>query len=818
MSQSHRISSRSEEGELTFRIVGRKKRYKINKIVGETREALGRRIAEAINNHPRSLESRSVPVRESDIDYVRIMVSGKNKGPDVNEIDESHTFLSVKLTQLGHTKLSSQRMAKDGEDLTSEPQDSGTDHRRGRRRYGSPSNTNQAARRRRTGEGQGESKFQPPSLSKRARQDTVGLAISDFEKASKLIMQGIKDGRYPPEVLNGMDLIAIKIKDEIAAARSRVTRALGEEGIGDEGPRQHGAEPMEPDEPGNRMIIETGERLSGHGFDVGQVSLSLGHPSSLLAPEQTPFWKELLKFLGSDPRSAGADGHKIELLPAIYKVVTEQFGGFYNFVAEGQTSRAKLAEVIPDLDPKDAVAVYEKYLFHWERSQARTDLPKEDIMQIDPRNLMGPGIINLGLKPLEDYTDSNDVFNAPVMLLRNCKIKDEEEMIGYFQSTTLKGKRLTCKPQNPTFTGLPVQDPSSELQGGGGLMKPLDFIRGYYTEEEKAEHMPGRTFYGIGLRIEDHKLLVELDSGLKRHKLGSVSPISGVISGLTREKLNPTYRGVNIPEVLIKLDGAWTGGHTEFLGIRAANVQVHGTGESTWICVTDHQSFRAQVLDRKGYDIRKHETLWYMDLDTLLTYKVKATIVRQRSVGDLVLLGPNVMHWVRASGKAICIAWNFMLGNAEEMDLYCSNLEAAASDWGNIVPMYWYAQESVLQKMGGGTIEQGCVTLFAKRLVGYYTKEWTALLSKGNVTFANRPGPLVNYPAFCRTDSCSGEIINVHFSGYCAACSLARKNDRKASYLLTKGDILSGLKRVLGGYAPGLVELEELSRKNQGLP
>ena len=87
----------------------------------------------------------------------------------------------------------------------------------------------------------------------------------------------------------------------------------------------------------------------------------------------------------------------------------------------------------------------------------------------------------------------------------------------HFQSAALRDKRLTSKLQDPTFTGYPIQDPSSGLVGGGGLMKLQDFIRNCYKEEEeKAEHTPDRTLYGMGLRIEDHNLLGELDTELKR--------------------------------------------------------------------------------------------------------------------------------------------------------------------------------------------------------------------------------------------------------------------------------------------------------------
>jgi hypothetical protein len=439
-------------------------------------------------------------------------------------------------------------------------------------------------------------------------------------------------------------------------------------------------------------------------------------------------------------------------------------------------------------------------------------------MRINPRNLAGPEVVDLSLEPLKDYANSDEALKAPVVLLRGCRVRSEMEMMEYFRSATLKGKRLTCKPQNPSFTGLPEQNPSVKSDGGESLMKLQDFIRSHYLEEEKMEHTPDKTFYGIGFRIEDHKLLGEMDIAFKYHRLGGASPVSGVMSALAREKLNPDFRGVNIPEVLIKLDGAWTGGHTEYLGVRAANVQVHGAGESTWICVADHQSLKDQILGKRGYDIRKHETLWYMDLDTLLTYDVKATIVRQNKVGDLVLLGPDVMHWVRATGKAICIAWNFILGKTEEMGLYFKNLEAADSDWSNIIPLYWYAQECVIQGLGREVMEPGCVALLAERLVGYYRREWSALLSWEGATFNSKPGPLSSYPAFCRTNGCGTEIINAHFSGYCVTCSRAGKSRRKASYLLTKKDILLGLKKVLGNSAPGLAELGELSRKNQRLP
>ncbi len=61
MSQNFPVSRRSGEGKLTFRIVGRKKKFIIDKVIGEARERLDPRILKAINSDPRSLRDHRVP-------------------------------------------------------------------------------------------------------------------------------------------------------------------------------------------------------------------------------------------------------------------------------------------------------------------------------------------------------------------------------------------------------------------------------------------------------------------------------------------------------------------------------------------------------------------------------------------------------------------------------------------------------------------------------------------------------------------------------------------------------------------------------------
>jgi len=204
-------------------------------------------------------------------------------------------------------------------------------------------------------------------------------------------------------------------------------------------------------------------------------------------------------------------------------------------------------------------------------------------------------------------------------------------------------------------------------------------------------------------------------------------------------------------------------------------------------------------------------------LDASLAYGEKVIVVHQEKAGDLVLLGPDVMHWVRANGKAICIAWNFILGRTKETDTYFKNLKAADSNWQNIIPLYWYAQEYVIRGQGGGAIEPGGRALLAKELVNYYASEWEALLSGADVVWSYKPASPEAFPIFCNKKGCGKEIINVSFSGYCVSCALNTKDHRGASYLLPKEIILKGLGQVLRE-DPELVALTELSRRIRKMP
>ena len=85
--------------------------------------------------------------------------------------------------------------------------------------------------------------------------------------------------------------------------------------------------------------------------------------------------------------------------------------------------------------------------------------------------------------------------------------------------------------------------------------------------------------------------------------------------------------GVNSPQVYLKVKGNWTGGHQENLSLRALNIN-HGPASSLWHCVNkpeEIEKFRALALERYKIDLKKHEGLWFSDIDFCLAHKIPVT-------------------------------------------------------------------------------------------------------------------------------------------------------------------------------------------------
>src|SRR5262249_46483119 len=78
------------------------------------------------------------------------------------------------------------------------------------------------------------------------------------------------------------------------------------------------------------------------------------------------------------------------------------------------------------------------------------------------------------------------------------------------------------------------------------------------------------------------------------------------------------------------------------------------------------QNFRTIVKKKWDLDIYKNEGLWFSDLDFVLANEIEVSYFLQEK-GDIVLIGPGCLHWVRAQGVAVNTAWNFATRTKEQV-------------------------------------------------------------------------------------------------------------------------------------------------------
>ena len=122
--------------------------------------------------------------------------------------------------------------------------------------------------------------------------------------------------------------------------------------------------------------------------------------------------------------------------------------------------------------------------------------------------------------------------------------------------------------------------------------------------------------------------------------------------------------------------------------MRALNINF-GPASSIWHSVTKPEHidcFRKLALETYKIDLKKHEGLWFCDIDFCLAKKIPVVTFNQRE-GDIILLGPSVLHWVRSLGLTTQSAWNF--GSCDLFQLDQMNVRYNFNkqyDYPNIIP------------------------------------------------------------------------------------------------------------------------------------
>lgn len=117
--------------------------------------------------------------------------------------------------------------------------------------------------------------------------------------------------------------------------------------------------------------------------------------------------------------------------------------------------------------------------------------------------------------------------------------------------------------------------------------------------------------------------------------------------------------GMTLPQLYLKINGCWTGGHEENLRFPSANIN-HGPSSCEWWALDSTQSLQLRecIQQEKNFEIYNSETLWWPDEIYCIArgFRIFHTV---QLPGDLVIVGPGTIHWVKSLGVTTNSAWNF---------------------------------------------------------------------------------------------------------------------------------------------------------------
>ena len=192
------------------------------------------------------------------------------------------------------------------------------------------------------------------------------------------------------------------------------------------------------------------------------------------------------------------------------------------------------------------------------------------------------------------------------------------------------------------------QELNEENDSGKNSLEKVD----NEAKNPKFPQLSHKVYFGVNIDIGDWPILCrELETKLPPWlRYLSTSDLQGFFRN--------DILGMTIPQIYLKVPGCWTGGHQENLRLRAININ-HGPGSVEWYCVEPEEAeiMRKKIMKDHGIDVMLKEHHWYLDLEDTLKFGVKVSKLIQEP-GDIVVLAPGTLHWVRSHQVTVNSAWN----------------------------------------------------------------------------------------------------------------------------------------------------------------
>ena len=298
---------------------------------------------------------------------------------------------------------------------------------------------------------------------------------------------------------------------------------------------------------------------------------------------------------------------------------------------------------------------------------------------------------------------------------------------------------------------------------------------GFSVKTSSMQTMPLKKYLKIMERSPEHeskiRFAVNIDFGTWHDEIDSLrKSLPAQILWCSEEDslkyLRQHILGMSLPQLYLKINGCWTGGHEENLRFSAANIN-HGPSDCEWWGLHSSQALQLREIVKvdKEFEIFRSETLWWPDEIYCIANGLTVYHVMQEP-GDLILVGPGTIHWVKSCGVTTNTAWNF------GPKLFNNFVRSFERDWINkaiefksLVPMHVLAMDLLNSEVN--TLDFGLVELLRDQ-IRYKNQEEMEICTNS----ALGPLQLNNSDNVINCENCYAEMFRVYYK--CNKCANKR--------------------------------------------
>ena len=398
------------------------------------------------------------------------------------------------------------------------------------------------------------------------------------------------------------------------------------------------------------------------------------------------------------------DNHKENLLELYEFIIKNK--GYFNVLIDEKLQDYINSSCLNNFKSKDELKqVIDKYLFHYilyekeeekikrkgKASTSQVDF-KSRIMNQDPSYIKEIPVIEYNSQE-SISSQINKALDYDIVILRNfLPVIELGKTDGYEnifskeyltkKSTTIpKDFKIETREQKSNFAGFKI---TSHTASQMSINEYIDYIN--KTEQEynlDKDYNPETIKYAVNI---DVPYFGELQSELYK-KIPDEMRFCSNQDILKYSK--KTIAGITTPQLYLKVKNVWTGGHEENLRLRFVNIN-HGPSDSLWYGIphADCKKFYDTVLDNFKFNVYSSEGIWFAPIEFFIKKKINCYYSYQKS-GDIILVGPGCLHWVKGQGHSVHSSWNFF--NKEysmikiAIERYKKNIELK---FRNLVPLY----------------------------------------------------------------------------------------------------------------------------------